>query len=99
MIVKIGLISDYSPAITAHIAIPRAIRLAADETNCEAKASWLATETIAENAPQLSDFDALWCVSASPYKSMDGALAAITQSRIFYLKTARRRDALSKKKE
>lgn len=81
MTVKIGLIGDYSPAVTAHVAIPKAIALAADETNCEAEANWLATETIAENVGRLFDFDALWCVPASPYKSMDGALAAIKFAR------------------
>lgn len=81
MIIKIGLIGDYSPQVTAHIAIPKAIALAAGETNCEVETKWLATEIVAENPQQLSDFDGLWCVPASPYKSMDGALSAIRFAR------------------
>lgn len=81
MIIKIGLIGDYSPQVTAHVAIPKAIALAAGETNCEAETTWLATDDIVENSEQLFDFDALWCVPASPYKSMDGALAAIRFAR------------------
>ncbi len=81
MVIKIGLIGDYSPQVTAHIAIPKAIALAASETNCETETKWLATEDVAVNSQQLSDFDALWCVPASPYKSMDGALSAIRSAR------------------
>lgn len=50
MIIKIGLIGDYSPQVTAHIAIPKAIALGAGETNCEIETKWLATEVIAENS-------------------------------------------------
>ena len=35
MIIKIGLIGDYSPKVTAHVAIPKALRLAADEPDKE----------------------------------------------------------------
>ena len=81
MTIKIGLIGDYSPDVKAHQAIPQALRLAAVQTNCEIKEKWLATEDILGNVGQISEFDALWCVPASPYKSMDGALAAIQFAR------------------
>jgi len=81
MTVKIGLVGDYSPDITAHVAIPKALNLAAAEARCEVRETWLATENISENTARLSEFDALWCVPASPYKSMDGALAAIRFAR------------------
>ena len=81
MKITIGLIGDYSPDVKAHQAIPQALRLAAEKTNCEVEEMWLATGEIVENFKQLSDFDALWCVPASPYESMDGALAAIKYAR------------------
>ena len=81
MTIEIGLIGDYSPDVTAHAAIPKALRLAAEETNCEIKETWLATADILGSINRLSDFDALWCVPASPYKSMEGALAAIRFAR------------------
>ena len=81
MTIKIGLIGDYSPEVTAHVAIPKALGLAADEIKCGLNAVWLGTEDIAENIGELSEFDALWCVPASPYKNMDGALAAIRYAR------------------
>lgn len=81
MTIKIGLIGDYSPAVTAHVAIPKALKIAAAEAKCEVEKSWLATEKLDGNLQQLSDFDGLWCVPASPYKSMDGALKAIRFAR------------------
>lgn len=81
MTIKIGLIGDYSPSVTAHIAIPKALQLAANVIKCGVKETWLATEEILGNIERLSDFDALWCVPASPYKNMDGALAAIKFAR------------------
>lgn len=81
MEIRIGLVGDYSPEVTAHVAIPRALVLAANEARCEIETTWLATETIAQNIERLSSFDALWCVPASPYASMDGALSAIRFAR------------------
>jgi CTP synthase (UTP-ammonia lyase) len=81
MKIKIGLVGDYSPNVAAHVAIPKALRLAAAEAGCETEESWLATEDVAGNPQGLSDFHGLWCVPASPYKSMDGALRAIRFAR------------------
>ncbi len=81
MAIKIGLIGDYSPNVVAHIAIPKALSLAAEAIKNEVNAVWLGTETVVENIGELSEFDALWCVPASPYKNMDGALAAIRYAR------------------
>nr|MBA2645354.1 hypothetical protein [Pyrinomonadaceae bacterium] len=71
MAIRIGLVGDYSPQVTAHVAIPQALALAANEARCEIETTWLATETIAQDIRQFSSFDALWCVPASPYASMD----------------------------
>ena len=81
MIIKIGLIGDYSPQVTAHVAIPKALQLAAAEAKCEIEETWLATEDVFENRQQFSNYDGLWCVPASPCKSMDGALTAIKFAR------------------
>ncbi len=75
---RIGLIGDFSPAVKAHIAIPRAVALAAKALACAAETSWLATPLLEHNTAELlSAYDALWCVPASPYASMEGALSAI----------------------
>lgn len=80
--IRIGLVGDYNPRVTAHQAIPKAIQLAAESVGCTAEAVWVATKSISQNpAPLLRDFSAVWCVPASPYENMEGALAAIRYAR------------------
>lgn len=75
------MIGDYSPQVRAHVAIPQALRLAAP-IDTEIEAEWLATKTLGnESEARLEGFDALWCVPASPYASMEGALSAIRFAR------------------
>jgi len=79
--VRFGLIGDYSSQVRAHIAIPQALALASSPA-MKIEVEWLATETLAgEIASRLAAFDALWCVPASPYASMEGALRAIRFAR------------------
>src|SRR6266851_6998549 len=80
--IRIGLIGDFNPSVKAHIAIPQAVALAANNLECDAETSWLATLLLERNTEQLlSAYDALWCVPASPYASMEGALTAIRFAR------------------
>ena len=72
----IALVGDYDPTVTAHLAIPKALELSAEALNCKLEYHWLDTETIVD-MDMLNDFNALWCVPASPYKSMQGAITAI----------------------
>ena len=81
MAIRIGLIGDYCAEVAAHVAIPRALALAAGDRGIEVEATWLPTENLVRELPQLSTFDGLWCVPASPYASMEGALAAIQFAR------------------
>jgi CTP synthase (UTP-ammonia lyase) len=79
---SIGLIGDYSSSVPAHVAIPQALDLAAGALGCAARAQWLPTEQLdAGLFDRLAEFDALWCVPASPYASMDGALRGIRFAR------------------
>ena len=79
---RIGLIGDYSATVPAHQAIPMALTLAGNELGCAVELVWLATPTLAGSLEtQLKVFAALWCVPASPYASMDGALQAIRYAR------------------
>lgn len=80
MTTRIGLVGDYDADVPAHQAIPRALALAESALGAPLEFRWLPTETIARNAA-LAPFDALWCVPASPYRSMDGALRAIRFAR------------------
>jgi len=76
----IGLIGDQNAAVPAHRAIPVALQRAADETSLRIRHEWVPTESI--GSPSTVDaFDGLWCVPASPYRSMAGALLAIRHAR------------------
>jgi CTP synthase (UTP-ammonia lyase) len=76
----IGLIGDYDSTVTAHRAIPPAIALAAEALGIAADFHWVPTDQITSQE-DISHFDGLWCVPASPYRSMDGALLAIRFAR------------------
>jgi CTP synthase (UTP-ammonia lyase) len=78
--VSIGLIGDYDSKVIAHRAIPLAIQLAASELGIAAEFQWVPTSEITSRA-RVSHFHGLWCVPASPYRSMDGALLAIRFAR------------------
>ena len=88
--VRIALIGDYNPDVVAHRAIPIALQLAADALHCAVNPVWCHTAHIFDAAQLLAGFDGVWCVPASPYANMQGALAAIRYARendISYLGT------------
>lgn len=78
--ISIGLIGDYDPSVPAHQAIPIALCNAADSLKQELVFEWTPTQEIVA-ASRVSSFDGIWCVPASPYRSMDGALTAIRHAR------------------
>lgn len=78
---RLALVGDYSPDVPAHVAIPRALALAGSATGVSLEWDWIGTEKITEAASDLAGYDGVWCVPASPYRNMDGALAAIRHAR------------------
>jgi CTP synthase (UTP-ammonia lyase) len=78
--IRVGLIGDHDPAVTAHQAIPRALALAAEAAGVTVAHEWVPTGEITADA-RVAAYDALWCVPASPYRSTDGALRAIRFAR------------------
>jgi len=78
--IHIALIGDYDPHVTAHQAIPLALGMAAEQSGLDVQFQWLATDQIHVDTP-LDRFDGFWCVPASPYRDMDGALRAIRFAR------------------
>ncbi len=79
--IRVGLIGDYSPDVVAHKAIPLALAMASDRAGRAVGFEWLPTDALATGAVHAEDYDGLWCVPASPYVSMQGALNAITYAR------------------
>jgi CTP synthase (UTP-ammonia lyase) len=71
------LIGDYDPSVIAHQAIPKALALAADGSDVQPE--WLATESAL--TARLDSYAGFWCVPASPYRSMEGALRVIRFAR------------------
>jgi CTP synthase (UTP-ammonia lyase) len=64
-------IADFPP----HVATDDAIAHAADALGVEITARWVATDE------PLPAADAIWCAPGSPYRSLDGALAALRHAR------------------
>ncbi|WP_448118110.1 CTP synthase C-terminal region-related (seleno)protein [Pseudomonas serbica] len=79
-VIRIALIGDQDPQVTAHQAIPVALGMAAEHSGQSVQGQWLATDSLHANTP-LAGFDGFWCVPASPYRSMNGALRAIRFAR------------------
>ena len=77
---RVGLIGDFDPSVTAHQAIPRALALAAAAAGAPVVPEWVPTAEIATDG-RVAAYDALWCVPASPYRSTAGALRAIRFAR------------------
>ncbi|KAF2390676.1 CTP synthase C-terminal region-related (seleno)protein [Pseudomonas frederiksbergensis] len=77
---RIALIGDYDPQVTAHQAIPIALGMAAEHSDLDVQFQWLATDQINAATP-FNTFDGFWCVPASPYRNTDGALRAIRFAR------------------
>ncbi len=78
---SIALIGDYSPAVAAHRAIPRALELACAKTKRDATWQWVDTRDVKNAARDLKKFSAVWLVPASPYENTAGALDAIRFAR------------------
>jgi CTP synthase (UTP-ammonia lyase) len=74
---RIGLVGDYDAAVVAHQAIGKCFTLAA-----AFEPVWVPTETISPaDEHAFTGFRGIWCVPASPYRNMEGALYAIQYAR------------------
>jgi CTP synthase (UTP-ammonia lyase) len=86
----LALVGDFRESVVAHRAIPSALRLAAEAAGVDIGWEWIRTDAIAPTAEgpriradgrSLESLAGVWAVPASPYASMDGALAAIRFAR------------------
>jgi CTP synthase (UTP-ammonia lyase) len=78
--IRIGLIGDRNDTVPAHVAIPRALAIASGILKCAIDFDWVPTEEI-RSEHRVATYDGIWCVPASPYRRMDGALRAIKWAR------------------
>jgi CTP synthase (UTP-ammonia lyase) len=78
--ITIGLIGDRSDAIVAHRAIPPALSMAASMLGVQVEHEWVPSEQVT-TIERIAQFDGLWCIPGSPYRSMEGVLLAIRYAR------------------
>ena len=79
---RIAIIGDYDPGVVAHQAVPRALEIAGQALHRTVQIQWVPTLGLARNGETvLDDYDGVWCVPGSPYRSMEGAIAAIRHAR------------------
>jgi CTP synthase (UTP-ammonia lyase) len=78
--IRIGLIGDRNDTVPAHVAIPRALAIASGFLKCAIDFDWVPTEEIRSDQ-RVAAYDGIWCVPASPYRDLDGALRAIKWAR------------------
>jgi len=74
---RIAIVGDYQPENVTHTATDAAIQHTAQRLGIDVRAEWIPTESVGDPAAALADFRALWIAPGSPYRSLDGALAAI----------------------
>jgi CTP synthase (UTP-ammonia lyase) len=78
---RIGLIGDHDPTVTAHRAIPIALARAAAATGLAVEARWLGTAALARDPSMATTCDGLWAVPATPYADGEAAIGAIYHAR------------------
>jgi CTP synthase (UTP-ammonia lyase) len=72
---RIAIVGDRVPDFPPHVATDAAIAHSADALGIDRDARWIATDE------ELPEVDAIWCAPGSPYRSLDGALAALRLGR------------------
>jgi len=80
---SIAVVGDRSERVAAHLALPRALSLAAQSLGvAPPQERWLSSTQAAECSDnELEAFSGFWLVPGSPYASMAGALRAIRFAR------------------
>ena len=73
----IGIVGERDPAFRPHIATDAALAHTGAALGLDVEARWIGTEDISA----VEQADAIWCAPGSPYRSLDGALAALRHGR------------------
>jgi len=79
---RIAIIGDFNPEYETHHAITASLDHASDALGLPLKSKWVATACAGRDAEKiLRNYDGLFIASGSPYRSMQGAFAAIRFAR------------------
>jgi CTP synthase (UTP-ammonia lyase) len=80
--VHISLVGDFDAAVTAHRAIPLALKRAGDDLGVDVRFTWHHTAQLGRTPERtLEASSGVWCVPGSPYANTAAALAAIRFAR------------------
>jgi CTP synthase (UTP-ammonia lyase) len=79
--IRIALVGDFRAEVVAHVCIPRALALAATALDAHVSTEWIGSDAVSDPSVTLASCDGIWLVPASPYRDMDGALAAVRFAR------------------
>jgi CTP synthase (UTP-ammonia lyase) len=82
--VRIGVVGDYQPTNETHLSTTTAVLHAAAETDVATETIWIGTEHLDSDDRQVAllDLDGVIIAPGSPYRSLNGALAAIEHARV-----------------
>jgi len=82
--VRIGVVGDYDPANPTHVSTTDGVGHAAAAIGAAAEVTWIPTVELdpAGERPARLDFDGLLIAPGSPYRSLNGAVAAIEHARL-----------------
>ena len=82
LIARIAIVGDFNPEYETHHAINRSLEHAAEALGIRMDSKWVATACAARDADRIfRNYDGLFIASGSPYRSIEGAFAAIRFAR------------------
>jgi len=71
----VGVVGDFDPGNRTHLATNAAL------AHVGLRFEWIPTDGVGDPEERLAAHDGVWIAPASPYRSMNGALAAIRHAR------------------
>ena len=80
---KIAIVGDFNPSSYSHTATNEALDHAAEALGVGVEAAWVPTASLEGGAVEgvLGAHDGIWLSPGSPYRSFEGALAAVRFAR------------------
>jgi len=81
MTVTIAIVGERDPDFPPHAATDAALAHSGDALGVDVRAQWIPTAGLATDLAAVQAADAVWCAPGSPYRDIDGALAALRYGR------------------
>jgi CTP synthase (UTP-ammonia lyase) len=74
---KIAIIGEFDESFAPHVATNAALSHSAAALRLQISVDWLPTEPLENDLGLVATADVLWCAPGSPYRNLQGALAAL----------------------